>query len=178
MQRDPMKDNSAYFPSTPTGFQELPIVLLFSLCLAGAVVATSALPLRFALASSAGIALVGASCFVQDKRMFYVTLLTLAIVLTTSKRLILTGPMGSDDVDSISISLTDVFSADLLCHLVLLFPERCSLPSIFAPDSDRSVPWALCRLLVLFREFVRCHPRRLRAGPHGQDIGAVYISGL
>ena len=106
------------FSSTPIGFQELPIVLLFALCLAGAVVATSTLPLRFALVSSAGMALVGVSCFVKDIRMFYMTLLTLAIIFTTSKRLILASPMLPDIVDSISISLTDVF---LLISYVLWF---------------------------------------------------------
>jgi putative inorganic carbon (HCO3(-)) transporter len=134
-----MKNSSAHLAPAPSGIPELPLVLLFSLCLAGAAVATFSLPLRFALACSAGMALLAMSCFVENKRMFYITLMTLTLILPMNKRLMETqSPWPTHAIDAIIIDLTDVFL--MLSGVVWFFysirsgqPRRAFRKTLIAP---------------------------------------------
>ncbi len=119
-----MKDHSAYLPQSPSGFHELPLVLLFSFCLSATLVAILTLPFRFALVSSAGMALFGVSCFVKDKRMFYLSLMTLALILPTNKRIFEIHTYAPSAVDVVDISLIDAFL--FISYLIWFFTSRRS----------------------------------------------------
>lgn len=122
-----MKSDAGYYAPGPSNFKELPMVLVLSLCLSVAWVATLTLPFRFAVASLAGMALLAASCFVENKRLFYLTLMTLALVLPTNKRLVQIHSQWPHTVDAIYVTLVDVFL--ILSYAVWFFSSLRAAPS-------------------------------------------------
>jgi len=105
--------------------REFPVAVVFALVWGALLMAMLNIPVRFAAAMGAGVLILASAAFVENKRVYVLSFLTLSLFLGSSKTVFSAATIWPGFVERLTLDLSDVFMLiGCALHFASPGPER------------------------------------------------------